>query len=114
LLTSIAWEDRELIFNLEAEAHSELHCHAFAVRIVVTNATLIQSINELPSEITDAEIRSPGHSSYSVLLRLPFGLAHPCELAFTLSSGNTILAAGDSCRAEVGQLIRTAPIVFDL
>ena len=114
MLTGIEWNKGNLVLSLQAESHAELHVHTYATQIVISNASISGSLPELPGEITEVDLNFPSHSSYFHHLNLPFALAHPCRLVFTLSSGSTLEAAGDSFTIIVGNLLSSYPIVFDL
>ena len=114
MLTGIEWNKGSLVLSLQAESHAELHVHTYATQIVISNASISGSLPELPGEITEVDLNFPNHSSYFHYLTLPFALAHPCRLVFTLSSGSTLEATGDSFTVIVGDLISSYAIVFDL
>ena len=114
MLTSIEWNKGNLVLSLQAESHAELHIHTYATQIVISNASISGSLPELPGEITEVDLNFPKHSSYFHYLTLPFAMAHPCRLVFTLSSGSTLEVSGDSLTVIVGDLLSSYPIVFDL
>jgi len=113
-LIGIGWKGADLVLDLHALSYTDLRTDTYATQLIISNASIADLLPELPKEIIEVDLNFPSHSSHFHYLTLPFAMVHPCKLVFTLSSGSTFEAAGDSFAVVVGELISSLPIVFDL
>jgi len=113
-LIRIDWKSSDLVLYLHALSYTEFHTDTYDAQLIISNASIAGSLPDLPDEIIEVDLNFPDYSSYYHYLTLPFAMVHPCKLVFTLSSGRTFEAAGDSFTVVIGELISSHPIVFDL